>query len=184
MAGRAGSAWEATELVPVVLLVTAVAVVLPWAVELLRRSGKSVPRLVAELGVSPRSLRNWARQIDAGEGRAEGLTSDEREEPPHRTARCARWCTRWPVGSPRVVLEPLPGQDDQAAAHRPVCPAGLPRAHSGAIDAVSSTTRVVRASHSRSGEVLAEELGAAEAGVGEVSLCCVAMESAMEPPVR
>ena len=50
------------------------------AVELLRRSGKSVPRLAAELGVSPQSLRNWARQIDVDEGRAEGLSSDEREE--------------------------------------------------------------------------------------------------------
>ena len=50
------------------------------AVELLRRSGKTVPRLAAELGVSPQSLRNWARQIDVDEGRAEGLTSDEREE--------------------------------------------------------------------------------------------------------
>ena len=50
------------------------------AVELLRRSGKTVPQLAAELGVSPQSLRNWARQIDVDEGRAEGLTSDEREE--------------------------------------------------------------------------------------------------------
>ena len=50
------------------------------AVELLRRSGKSVPQLAAELGVSPQSLRNWSRQIDVDEGRAEGLTSDEREE--------------------------------------------------------------------------------------------------------
>lgn len=50
------------------------------AVELLRRSGKTVPQLAAELGVSPQSLRNWARQIDVDEGRAEGLRSDEREE--------------------------------------------------------------------------------------------------------
>ena len=50
------------------------------AIELLRRSGKTVPQLAAELGVSPQSLRNWGRQIDVDEGRAEGLTSDEREE--------------------------------------------------------------------------------------------------------
>jgi transposase len=50
------------------------------AVELLKRSGKSVPQLAAELGVSPQSLRNWARQIDVDEGKAEGLNSDEREE--------------------------------------------------------------------------------------------------------
>jgi transposase len=50
------------------------------AVELLRRSGKSVPQLAAELGVSPQSLRNWSRQIDVDEGRANGLSSDEREE--------------------------------------------------------------------------------------------------------
>ena len=50
------------------------------AVELLKRSGKSVPQLASELGVSPQSLRNWARQIDIDEGRRDGLNSDEREE--------------------------------------------------------------------------------------------------------
>jgi transposase len=50
------------------------------AVELLRRSGKTVPQLAAELGVSPQSLRNWAKRLDVDEGRAQGLSSDEREE--------------------------------------------------------------------------------------------------------
>jgi transposase len=50
------------------------------AVELLKRSGKSVPVLASELGVSPQSLRNWSRQIDVDEGRREGLSSEEREE--------------------------------------------------------------------------------------------------------
>jgi len=50
------------------------------AVRLLRSSGRSVPQLARELGCSPQSLRNWARQLDVDQGRAEGLTSDEREE--------------------------------------------------------------------------------------------------------
>ena len=50
------------------------------AVSLLKRSGKSVPELAAELGVSPQSLRNWARQLDVDAGKTEGLTSEEREE--------------------------------------------------------------------------------------------------------
>jgi transposase len=50
------------------------------AVRLLRTSGRSVPQLAKELGCSPQSLRNWARQLDVDEGRADGLTSDEREE--------------------------------------------------------------------------------------------------------
>jgi transposase len=50
------------------------------AVALLNSSGKTVPQLAAELGVSPQSLRNWARQIDVDEGRANGLSADEREE--------------------------------------------------------------------------------------------------------
>jgi transposase len=50
------------------------------AVRLLRTSGRSVPQLAEELGCSPQSLRNWARRLEVDEGRAEGLTSDEREE--------------------------------------------------------------------------------------------------------
>jgi transposase len=50
------------------------------AVRLLRTSGRSVPKLARELGCSPQSLRNWARQLDVDEGRAGGLTSGEREE--------------------------------------------------------------------------------------------------------
>jgi len=50
------------------------------AVRLLRSSGRSVPQLARELGCSPTSLRNWARQLDVDEGMAPGMTSDEREE--------------------------------------------------------------------------------------------------------
>src|SRR5215212_128452 len=48
------------------------------AVALLKSSGKSVPQLANELGVSPQSLRNWSRQLDVDEGRSSGLTTDER----------------------------------------------------------------------------------------------------------
>jgi transposase len=50
------------------------------AVRLLRSSGRSIPQLAAELGCSPQSLRNWGRQLDIDDGKAAGLTSDEREE--------------------------------------------------------------------------------------------------------
>ena len=50
------------------------------AVALLRSSGRSVPQVAAELGMSPQSLRNWARQLKVDDGAAEGLTSVEREE--------------------------------------------------------------------------------------------------------
>ncbi len=47
------------------------------AVQLLRSSGRSIPQLAMELGVSPQSLRNWASQRDVDEGKAEGLSSAE-----------------------------------------------------------------------------------------------------------
>ena len=50
------------------------------AVRLLRTSGRSVPQLADELGVSQQSLRNWSRQSAVDAGKAPGLTSDERDE--------------------------------------------------------------------------------------------------------
>jgi transposase-like protein len=51
------------------------------AVQLLRTSGRSVPQLAKELGVSQGSLRNWASQRDVDEGKTEGgLSSAERDE--------------------------------------------------------------------------------------------------------
>jgi transposase len=50
------------------------------AVRLLRTSGRSVPQLASELGVSAQSLRNWRRQLAVDEGTQPGLSSDERGE--------------------------------------------------------------------------------------------------------
>jgi transposase len=49
------------------------------AIELVR-SGVPIRQAGEELGVSQQTLRNWVRQGDIDAGRAEGLTSDEREE--------------------------------------------------------------------------------------------------------
>jgi transposase len=50
------------------------------AVRLLRRGDRSIPELARDLGVSQQSLRNWSGQLDVDEGKAAGLSSDEREE--------------------------------------------------------------------------------------------------------
>ena len=49
------------------------------ALELVR-SGVALHQVADDLGVSAQTLRNWRRQDDVDAGRAEGLTSDEREE--------------------------------------------------------------------------------------------------------
>ena len=49
------------------------------AIELIR-SGTPVKQAAADLGVSEQTLRNWVRRGDIDAGRAEGLTTDEREE--------------------------------------------------------------------------------------------------------
>lgn len=49
------------------------------ALELVR-SGRSIRDVAESLGVSEQTLRSWSRQDDADAGRAEGLTSAEREE--------------------------------------------------------------------------------------------------------
>jgi transposase len=52
------------------------------AIELARTSGKTIPELAADLGVSGQTLRNWLRQakIDAGRGRPGELTTTEQQE--------------------------------------------------------------------------------------------------------
>ena len=52
------------------------------AVELARTSGKGIPQLAHELGISEQALRGWMKRadIDAGRGQPGELTTAEREE--------------------------------------------------------------------------------------------------------
>ena len=52
------------------------------AVELVRTSGKSIPAVAKDLGVSSEGLRLWVRQaeVDAGRGRPGDLTTNEKAE--------------------------------------------------------------------------------------------------------
>ena len=50
------------------------------AVELARISDKSVPQVAKDLGISDQALREWIKRADIDAGRAEGLSTDEREE--------------------------------------------------------------------------------------------------------
>lgn len=50
------------------------------AVRLYRMSGRTLRETAAEIGVSVNSLGRWVRQAEIDEGKANGLTSDERQE--------------------------------------------------------------------------------------------------------
>ena len=49
------------------------------AVQLLRSSGRSIPRFAKEPGVSHQPLRNWASQRDGAERRADRLSRVSRD---------------------------------------------------------------------------------------------------------
>ncbi len=50
------------------------------AVQLVRSSDESIPKIAGELGISHQTLRNWVHQADVDFGEREGLTTEEREE--------------------------------------------------------------------------------------------------------
>ena len=50
------------------------------AVGLVRSSGRSIPQIADELGISDNTLRNWVKRAEIDEGKREGLTTEEREE--------------------------------------------------------------------------------------------------------
>ena len=47
------------------------------AVELVRRTGRPIAQIAAELGIYDSTLGNWVRQAQVDRGEREGLTSDE-----------------------------------------------------------------------------------------------------------
>ncbi len=53
------------------------------AVQLVRRSDKSLGAVAKDLGVADQTLRNWVRQAELDGGARDGLTQDEREELRH-----------------------------------------------------------------------------------------------------
>ena len=50
------------------------------AVQLVSSSGRSIPQIAKDLGISGTSLRNWVKQAQIDQGEREGLTTEERQE--------------------------------------------------------------------------------------------------------
>ncbi len=50
------------------------------AVRLVQSSGKSIPVIADDLGVSDQALRGWVRRAEIDTGQRDGLTSGEHEE--------------------------------------------------------------------------------------------------------
>lgn len=50
------------------------------AVALVKLGDKSVPQIAKDLGVHNQTLYTWVKQADIDAGKAEGLTSEEKEE--------------------------------------------------------------------------------------------------------
>src|SRR4051812_37768192 len=76
------------------------------AVRLLRTSGRSVPQLAKELGCSPQSLRNWARQLDVDEGKAEGLSYQNKPKRPTAASSPTGRPADRPTRTPGLEFQP------------------------------------------------------------------------------
>ncbi|MDQ3785214.1 MAG: transposase [Actinomycetota bacterium] len=50
------------------------------AVQLVRSTDESIPKIADELGISHQTLRNWVHQADVDTGKRDGLTTEERDE--------------------------------------------------------------------------------------------------------
>jgi transposase len=50
------------------------------AVRLVQSSGRSIPVIANDLGISDQALRGWVRQAEIDTGQRDGLTTEEREE--------------------------------------------------------------------------------------------------------
>ena len=50
------------------------------AIQLVRSSGRSIPQIAKDLGISGTSLRNWVKQAQIDQGERQGLTTEERQE--------------------------------------------------------------------------------------------------------
>jgi transposase len=64
------------------------------AVRLARSSGRPPAQIARDLGCCTETLKSWMRQTAINEGKAEGLTSEEREELRRlrREVRCGGLC--------------------------------------------------------------------------------------------